>query len=88
MRYRFEPTDDGRVDVVEPGGATTCWLPGALAAELERAYMARREIDWVVANAWFAGVLTGVHAALAFANRIPEVLTDIRRGMSTYRMVG
>lgn len=86
MRYRFEPLGDGRVDVIEPGGAPVCWLPGGVAAELERAYAAKRVQDWVVANEWMAGVLVGLHAALGFANQMPEVLVDIRRGLMTYRM--
>ncbi len=86
IRYRFEPIEDGRVDVIEPGGAATCWLPGGLAGELERAYAARLDLDWVVANEWFAGVLVGVHASLAYANQVPEILTDIGRGLTAYRM--
>jgi hypothetical protein len=86
LRYRFEPLDDGRVDIIEPGGAAVCWLPGGIAGELERSYAARRAQDWVVANEWFAGVLVGLHAALGFANQMPEVLMEIRRGVTAYRM--
>jgi hypothetical protein len=86
VRYRFEPTDDGRVDVIEPGGAAACWLPGGIAGEIEAAYAAQRERDWVVANQWMAGVLVGIHASLAFGNQRPEVEMDIRRGITRYRM--
>jgi hypothetical protein len=86
MRYRFEPLPDGRVDVIEPGGAATCWLPGGLAYELEASYAAKREVDWVTANEWFAGVLTGLHAALAYGNQAPQIMMDIRKGVTAYRM--
>jgi hypothetical protein len=88
VKYTFTPLEDGCVDVTEPGGALVCWLPGGVAAELERSYAAQREIDWVVANQWMAGALVGLHMALGFANQMPEVLMTIRRGMTEYEMVG